>query len=39
VHQGFIKKDQIIQNFKLDKDRITGVFEYLVTRGLVHEKE
>lgn len=39
VKNGIIKKDQALQNFKLDKERVTGVFDYLVVKGLIHEKE
>lgn len=39
VRLGYIKKEQALGVFKLDRERVSGVFDYLVTKGLVNEKE
>ncbi|CAD8064801.1 unnamed protein product [Paramecium sonneborni] len=39
VKNGMINKDQAVQNFQIDKERLIGVFDYLIIKGLIHDKE
>lgn len=38
VKEGFIKKDFAENMMKLDKERITGVFDFLVVNSYIMEK-
>lgn len=39
VKQGYLKKDQAVGTFKIDKERVSGVFDFLVTKGLISGKK
>jgi hypothetical protein len=35
VRQGFLKKDQALQTFNLDKDRVATVYDFLVQQEIM----
>lgn len=38
VKENFIRKDYAEHTLKLDKDRVTGIFDFLVTQNYIMEK-
>lgn len=38
VKENFIKKEEMGNSLKLDKDRLTGIFDFLVTHNYIMER-
>lgn len=39
VRQGFLKKDQALANFKLDKERVSSIYDFLVQQEKIIDRE
>lgn len=39
VNENFVKRDYAENKLKIDKDRLTGIFDFLVTHNFIMEKK